>query len=230
MDEADLDPEQHRTALSGLSRVNAVSLSVASVWRPLSTLIDRRPGEAMSVIDVASGGGDVAVGLAERARRRGARLTSEGCDVSPTAIHYATSKARKRGVDVRFFAHDVIRAPLPRAYDVVTCALFLHHLDDQTAVRMLREWYAAARLMLVISDLNRSVSGLGLAWVGTHLLSASPIVHTDAMRSVRAAFTVEELRALVRRAGLPTALTSISRQWPCRWRLVVAHGGSGVVR
>jgi hypothetical protein len=42
-------------------------------------------------------------------------------------------------------------------------------------------------------------------------------VHYDALVSVRAAFTIEEARALAQSAGLAGA--QFERAWPARWRL-----------
>ena len=66
-------------------------------------------------------------------------------------------------------------------------------------------------------DLGRSLPGLAIAWLGTRLLTRSPIVHTDALLSVRAAFTPDEALDLARRAGWPAP--RIERVWPCRWLL-----------
>jgi hypothetical protein len=74
----------------------------------------------------------------------------------------------------------------------------------------------AGRLVLV-NDLNRSLTGLVLAHVATRLLTLSSVVHADGPRSVRAAFTPNEVRALAERAGLSGAV--VARRWPCRWLL-----------
>ena len=175
----------------------------------------------LSLLDVACGAGDVAIGVARRARREDVNLVIEGCDISPTAIAYATDRARRAEADVRFFEHDVLNTPLGRVYDVVICSLFLHHLDEAAAIRLLRTLDAAARSLVIVSDLDRSRLGLVLAWLGTRLLSRSPVVHVDSLRSVRAAFTRAEAAALAAKAGLTSS--RLTAHWPCRWRLVAEH-------
>ena len=219
MDEPDIDPQLHRNALRGLERINAISRTVPALWGPLAGLLRQRA--SLSVLDVACGAGDVAIGLAKRARAAGALLAIEGCDVSPTAVAYATRQSQHRGVDLRFFEHDVINTPLPATYDVIVCSLFLHHLEDEQAVRLLGALYAAARSLVIVSDLERSRMGLLLAWLGTRVLSRSPVVHVDSLRSVRAAFTRQEAVGLADRAGLRSY--HVTRHWPCRWRLVAGH-------
>ena len=217
MDEPDLDPRLHRGALRGLERINAVSATVPGIWAPVANLW-RRQRTGLSLLDVACGAGDVAIGVARRARQEGVKLVVEGCDISPTAIAYAKARARRVDADVRFFEHDVMSTPFGRTYDIVTCSLFLHHLDEHDAVGLLRTLDATARSMVIVSDLDRSRLGLSLAWLGTRLLTRSRVVHVDALRSVRAAFTRAEAASLAAKAGLTSCL--LTTHWPCRWRLV----------
>jgi 2-polyprenyl-3-methyl-5-hydroxy-6-metoxy-1,4-benzoquinol methylase len=219
MDEPDIDPRLHRDALRGLERINIASATGSAVWAPVVGLWRRRQAAALTLLDVACGAGDVAIGIARRASREGVKLAVEGCDISSTAIAHATAQAQRADADVRFFEHDVLNTPLDRSFDVVVCSLFLHHLDENDAVRLLRTLDAAARSLVIVSDLDRSRLGLGLAWLGTRLLSRSPVVHVDGPRSVRAAFTRAEAAALAARASLTSY--RLTTHWPCRWRLVV---------
>jgi len=221
MDEPDIEPELHRDALRGLERINIVSATVPTIWAPVAGLCRRHPGATLSVLDVACGAGDVAIGVARRARRESVNLVVEACDISPTAVAYAKDRARRAGVEVLFFQHDVLNTPLGRGYDVVACSLFLHHLDDRQAVRLLQTLHLAARSLVIVSDLNRSRLGLVLAWLGTRLMSRSPVVHVDSLRSVRAAFTRAEAATLANRAGVSSF--ELTSHWPCRWRLIAEH-------
>jgi SAM-dependent methyltransferase len=141
-----------------------------------------------------------------------------GWDMSPVAIDYARSLASRRGVEgVRFEPADALLAPIPAGTDVVVCTLFLHHLPDADAVALLGRLAEAARQALVVSDLRRTLLGTVFTWVGCRILSRSEVFRVDGMRSVAAAFTLEEARALAGRAGLAGA--RISRIWPQRWLL-----------
>lgn len=222
MDAPDLDPALHHEALAGLERINVVSLTVSSVWRPLIEARRRQAAGALSVLDVACGAGDLATGLVLRARRHGAAITMEGCDISQTAIDHARRRAAERGAPVTFFRHDALSQALPRQYDVVVCSLFLHHLDEENAAKLLATLGAAARSLVIVTDLDRSRLGLALAWVGTRLLTRSPVVHVDSLRSVRAAWTRAEAEALAADAGL--SRFRVHPIWPCRWRLLAERG------
>jgi hypothetical protein len=74
--------------------------------------------------------------------------------------------------------------------------------------------------MVLINDLVRNRAGFVLAYAGTRILSASKVVHSDGPRSVEGAFTLAEVRALAKRAGMQDA--QVDKRWPCRlllsWR------------
>lgn len=219
MDQPGLDEAEHLRALRGLGRINLLSRSAGILWPAIESESRQGGGEMLRVLDLAAGGGDVAIGLARRARRAGLRVAIEGCDVSPAAVAFASRSAEAAGVGVRFFRLDALNDALPEGFDVLTCSLFLHHLSDDEAVELLTRMAAAARRAVLINDLERSAVGYALAWAGCRLLSRSPIVHHDGPTSVQAAFSGEEALGLARRAGL--AGVRLSRHWP--WRFLL-HG------
>lgn len=217
MDQPDLDPRQHVAALRGLARINWISASDGILWRPLAALAREHPGRPLRVLDVATGGGDVPLRLWRRAQKAGLPLAFSGADVSPTALEHARHKAAEAGADVEFFPLDVLRDEVPADFDVITTSLFLHHLQEDEALAVLRKLGTAAGLLVLINDLVRSRLGYTLAWLGTRLLSASRVVHVDGPRSVEAAFTTAEAADLAARAGLTGAV--LTRHWPYRFLL-----------
>jgi 2-polyprenyl-3-methyl-5-hydroxy-6-metoxy-1,4-benzoquinol methylase len=217
MDDPQLDPAAHARALRGLTRINRISRSVATIW-PRVRATARHGDRPLRVLDLATGAGDLPIGLARRAARDGIPLEIAACDISPRAIAHGRAAAERAGVRVAFFEHDCLAAGIPPGYDVVTCALFLHHLDEADIVRLFSAARAAVGRLLLCDDLRRSRLGLWAAQLGTRLLTRSPIVHTDGARSVRAAFTPTELAELARQAGLDGF--TIRPHWP--WRQLLA--------
>ncbi len=217
MDQPGLDEARHLRALRGLGRINRVSRSAGILWSAIENESRQCGGGTLRVLDLASGGGDVAIGLAHRVRRAGLRVAIEGCDVSPAVVSFASRLAEASGVGVRFFRLDALEDALPEGFDVLTCSLFLHHLSEDQAVELLRRMAAAARRAVLINDLERSTVGYAMAWAGCRLLSRSPIVHHDGPASVRAAFTCDEALGLARSAGL--AGVRLTRHWPWRFLL-----------
>src|SRR5947207_3208402 len=106
MDRPDLDAASHHQALRGLQRLNFWSGSAGILWRPIRDLA-RSLGRPLRVLDLATGAGDVPIGLWRRAARAGLDLQIEGCDVSPRAVAYARQQAERFRADVRFFPLNV---------------------------------------------------------------------------------------------------------------------------
>ncbi|MGH8116845.1 MAG: methyltransferase domain-containing protein [Rhodanobacteraceae bacterium] len=214
MDDPTLAAQAHNAALHGLRRINWISGTAAALWPRIERVLRAHPDAGASLLDVACGGGDVAIAVARRAQRHGFPLNVQGCDFSDVALEHASRAARHADVAVKFFRADVTTDALPQHYTFITCTLFLHHLTDVRIAALLRG-LAGSTDHLLVSDLVRSPMGYLLAWIGTRLLSGSPIVHEDGLRSVRAALNVTEAGALAREAGLQGVC--FERQWPQRF-------------
>ncbi len=217
MDQAGLDPREHARALAGLARINAYSGVSRAFWHPIRRLLKTSDCRRCRILDIGSGGGDVAIRLWRRAQAAGLALEVHGWDKSNVAVKYATSQAARVHANVHFFQRDVFAAAWDETYDVVMSSLFLHHFDDQTTADLLKRMRGAARRLILVSDLLRSFPGLIIAVAGTRLLSASPIVRADGPLSVRRAFTRQEIQTLAERAGLEGA--KIAWRWPFRFLL-----------
>jgi len=219
MDDPALDADSHRLALRALARINAVSRSAATLSTALCRQVADSQNGPVRVLDVACGGGDVMVDVARRAHKAGVPLAVHGCDLSPVALGHARQEAERRGVEADFFARDVLTEGLPDGYDLVCSSLFHHHLSREDAVGLLRAMAEAGHRVLV-QDLLRGTLGYVLAWSGLRLLSRSDVARVDGPRSVRAAFTLSEVRTMAAEAGYVGAV--VQRGWPerfiLRWR------------
>jgi 2-polyprenyl-3-methyl-5-hydroxy-6-metoxy-1,4-benzoquinol methylase len=171
----------------------------------------------LRILDVACGGGDTVRAISRLGRREGIDLEVHGCDISDEAVTLATAAARAEGLEAHFFQADAIGAPLPGGYHLIITSLFLHHLREVDAEALLRSMAAATLEQVMVHDLIRSHLDLLLTWIGTRLLSRSPIVHIDGPLSVGGAFQFDEVAQLATAAGLAGA--QISRFWPERFLL-----------
>lgn len=214
MDALDLDPEEHRLALAGLRRLNSLSGVSSVLYRRLLRLAPAKPRRPMRVLDVASGGGDLPVAWLVRARRQGFPLHVTALDRSGTALEAASEQAQRANVDLATVQRDCLCDGLPGGFDVVTCSLFLHHLNEPQAIRLIQEMWRASRRSVVVCDLERSRLNLALVAAAARLVSRSGVVHHDAVASVQGAFTRPELADLFRHSLGFTV--PVRRSLPCR--------------
>ena len=215
MDDPGLDADRHVAALDALGRINRLSGTGGRVLREVLRLARRRRGP-VRVLDVACGDGRILAEVVRAASRRGVQVSAHGCDVSPVALRRAEHLMSGADAAAELFRVDVTRDPLPGRYDLVACSLFLHHLSASDSVRLLTAMRRAGGAVLV-QDLRRTPLGFLLAWTGVRLLTRSDVARVDGPRSVRAAFTLEEVRDLAVRAGMADA--RIDRSWPQRFTL-----------
>ena len=177
---------------------------------------------SLSLLDIACGGGEVPIGVARELRRSGIAVHLTLLDRSASAVGQAVSAARAAGMEaVRGVIADaggeIAGLMMPGSFDVVTNSLFLHHLPDSAAVmRLLAGMRQVAGRLMVISDLRRCRAGFAAAWLGCRVLSRSRVVHHDGPVSVRAAWSIEELRTFAERAGLANAAIERCRPWRMR--------------
>jgi len=202
MDQEDLARNDLAQALTGLGRLNLVGLAAYQIWRVLCKIIARKNLKQISLLDLASGGGDILFALERFAKRAGVKFEGMGLDIKKDAIELSNNRSKKAGSSVTFKQCNVLTDSLPEGYDIVLNSLFLHHLTSNEAVMVLSKMNNAAKIALIVSDLTRSRSALIAAVISTRLLSRSPIVHIDGPLSVRAAFTKEEAWNLAQQAGL----------------------------
>ena len=195
MDDPDLPEAEHLAALRGLAHINVLSGSSRILWSPLRQFLRSSGLNRIRLLDVASGGGDVPLHLGRRLRRVGFAFEVTGTDISPRAVASARCRAAAEE-SVHFDTLDVLREELPGGFDVVTCSLFLHHLSNEQSRQLLMKMANAAGRLLLVSDLVRSATNVLLVGIAARLLSRSYVVHFDGPQSVRAAFTLAELREL----------------------------------
>ena len=217
IDDPALAKEKLFGALEGLTRINFLSASAGSVWGPMLRLARELKLDRLRVLDVATGGGDIPLALWRKGKRAGLPLEIAGVDISERALEFAQRKCTECGSVVRFEQRDILRDGLPEGFDVIVSSLFLHHLTNDLAGELLAAAAMATKHLVLINDLRRGRYGLTLAYFAGHVLSSSPVVRVDAVRSVRAAFTMQEALAMAEASGMKGA--TVHRRWPARYLL-----------
>jgi ubiquinone/menaquinone biosynthesis C-methylase UbiE len=147
--------------------------------------------KSLSWLDVAAGAGYVPRTVSEHFSQRNIRL-------NVTLLDRVGSHVGNGG---RSVVGDALALPFRDAsFDLVSSQLFVHHLSPDQVVLFVQEGLRVCRRAFLINDLIRDPLHLVLAYAGFPLYR-SRITRNDAPASVRQAYTVEEMRAMLSRAG-----------------------------
>lgn len=189
------DLERINRFLGGHAIVRAYLDRALPVWRSHRASADG----ALTVLDVATGGGDVPAAVVAWGRRRRVALRVVGVDRHPTIARLATARCP----DVTVIRADARALPFRDAsVDVCLCNLALHHLTPEEGPALIRHLHRLARIGFLVVDLLRSPAGFGGVWLMTRLLRNHLIRH-DAPLSVRRSRSWEEYCQLTAAAGVP---------------------------
>lgn len=209
VDKGDYDPAELRSNLADLRLYNRWFGGTRIILRELGRM-PGLPGRAgrITLLDVATGSGDIPAEVARWGARRGIVVTAAGLDANPDVLSEASrfQGSRRRPHRAGLMGGEACRLPCAdRSVDVVVCSNFLHHLDTPAAVAALREMKRVARAGVITVDLVRGRASLLLVWLLTRLTTGNRLTRNDGPLSVRRAFRPAELAALAREAGLDGA-------------------------
>ncbi len=200
------DPAELAANLQDIRTVNRLAGGVTTILRHLPGLLDHVSHERpAAILDLAAGGGDIPRALATWADRQRRPLQLTVTDRSPEIL--AEARRTLGGVPgVTFSVCDARAVPMPnRSFDIVLCSLSLHHFAPGEAVQVLREMDRLSRTGFIVNDIRRCLAGYVAAWAASRVATRNRLTRHDMPLSVLRAYTPDELRALLRQAGIPEA-------------------------
>jgi ubiquinone/menaquinone biosynthesis C-methylase UbiE len=223
-----LDEDHHDSAelaanLRDIRRVNHLLGGTSTSLRHLPDLVAAVPSsESITILDLATGSGDIPIALTTWAVKHERKVTIVASDYSQEILDLARVQIAGHP-DITLAQYDARSVPLPDdQFDIVLCALSLHHFAPDDAVQVLREMDRLARVGFVLNDLRRSRLGYAAAWVAARVTTRNRLTRNDAPLSVRRAYTPDELKDLLHRAGIDDAMIS-THHW---FRMAAVRGGA----
>lgn len=215
IDAPDADPVQLRCSLRFIRRVNFVfgyTRATLSYFKRFSVGWNR--GQTIRILDVATGSADVPRAILRWAGQAGFDVKIVGIDLHARTV--AEAAAQNASSRLSIVRADAIHLPFAQdAFDYALTNMFLHHLDEEDVVSVMREMSRVARRGIVISDLSRNPSAY--RWISLFTVLANSMVRHDARVSVMQAFTRNEILGLRDRAGI--MFTSYFPHFGHRWIL-----------
>jgi ubiquinone/menaquinone biosynthesis C-methylase UbiE len=190
---AEIDAALHAVTLAN-QRFGGVRLHARLLHRALGCASRaQRP----HILEVASGRADVLQGALLQLG-----VAAEVTLLDRSAAHLPDPCAWPSALPApRTVTGDALALPLPDAsVDIVSCCLFLHHLEPPQITRYLAESQRVARVAVIINDLERNALHYRLAQLN-RVIDRSRISRHDGPASVRRAYTYSELARMLENTG-----------------------------
>lgn len=168
-----------------------------------NTLVaDVGAAESVSILDVGAGSGGLLRVVKKWLGPRASMLTGTDLDLEAT-------KAIRLGPpagDVQSLQCDALMLPFADAsFDYVFCSLFLHHLPDDAAIRLIREMSRVAKKRIFVYDLHRHPVAYYFYKAASRVF-LQPFTQQDGALSILRSFKPAELFDLAKKAGLSDIL------------------------
>lgn len=185
-------PAEIASALSDLRHINQWFGGIAATQSMIVQVTKRVGVTSLSLLEVAAGAGYVPQAASARMQKLGVRL-------QVTLLDRARSHLKNSaGNGTSAVAGDALALPFAdESFDVVSCCLFIHHLEPQQVVQFVNESLRVCRAAVIINDVIRDPIHLALVYVSLPLYR-SHFTHHDAPASVRRAYTIAEMRQMLR--------------------------------
>lgn len=204
MDRPGQDYQLLKEDLAELQRINRALGGYRIPLRYLDQLLQRvsPPIRRFTVLDLATGAADVPRAIVTWAKQRSYAVEITAVDVNPDILRIA----REHTVgwpDIRLEQQNLLALPYPPAsFDIVLCALALHHFAAPDVIAILRRIHDIARVGYIVNDLRRNRTAIWLSRLMVNTVVTNPIARFDAPASCERAFAMDELRAMAAQAGM----------------------------
>ncbi len=207
-----------KTSMRDIGRVNRWFGGVATTQKMVERMSHASGTKHFSLLEVAAGSGEVPELVERKLERNGIILDVTLLDRAQSHLPGEKFIGGNHSVVADAFA-------LPfrdRAFDLVSCCLFAHHLSPQQLAQFVREGLRVSRRALLINDLVRHPLHLALAFAGFPLMR-SRVAWLDGLTSVRRAYVPSEIRSMLSSAlsHEATAQVEISRNLLYRMGVIV---------
>jgi hypothetical protein len=218
MDTEVVSYEELRGVLKELTQANELSFA----YRPTLAFFRRLARQGLlsrdrpiTVIDAASGYGDMSRKVDRWAEKRGLELQFVGVDMNPSAAR-AAAEATALGRPLRWVTANLFDFQAEGGADIIMTSLFTHHLPEPMLVRFIQWMEKNARIGWFINDIERHPVPYYFLKFAFWATRRHRFMRHDGPVSIASAFKKKDWERMLKEAGLPEGAAKIEAWTPFR--------------
>ncbi len=218
MDDFDMEGEILRDALDKIAKINQLLGGNKITIEGVKSLLKGKPkSQAIRIIDVGCGNGDMLRALADYAQESDLNFSLIGIDANNFTIQYAKQLSTNYP-NISFECKDIFKDPNPIC-DIMLCTLTLHHFKDEEIIHLLSNIKQQAKVGIVINDLHRSALAYYLFKALCFLFNLNHMSREDGLVSILRGFKKTDLLAYSN--ALQPKSFSIKWKWAFRYQWII---------
>ncbi|MFU8861894.1 MAG: methyltransferase domain-containing protein [Cyclonatronaceae bacterium] len=193
------DPECDLKLLENTYRQFSTINRLLAGWEKVFTryiLPHCRPGQRYTLLDLGSGGGDLAVYIANLSRKYDREIQVYATDTDQRAYLYALKN--HGGKDVLFMDDSLDQiASTDMQFDFVISNHLMHHLQEDELKTIMETAAGICERSIIFNDIRRSPAGYVLFSTAIRPFFWNSFIIPDGLMSIRRSFTKRELERVV---------------------------------
>lgn len=222
MDDFEMEGAQLRETLDKIASINRLLGGNSVTFSGVAELLSiQTKTEKITILDAGCGGGDLLRELSRWGRKRNLDFHLIGIDANTDAVRYA----REQSVDfpeISYLTADLFSTDIQQWQpDIILTTLTLHHFSDEDILKLLVNFRKAARIGIVINDLQRSALAFRLFQVVSFVFRLPEMPSYDGLVSILRGFKRSELRTFSEKLNLKTY--SIRWKWAFRFQWIIQN-------
>lgn len=220
LDNLSLEGDQLKRNLTELDWVNRLLGGYQVLKNGIANFLKYIPlQKTITICDLGCGDGASLRYLAKWARKNNRKIKFTGID----ANHHIIKLAKAITLDypeIHYLNNNIWDESIQsQTFDIITCNLFCHHLDQNNLIKLIKQLITQARFGIIINDLHRNYIAYWSIWILSRILSCSVYFKHDAPLSVKKGFQKNELEELL--TQLPEITYQIRWRWAFRYQVLI---------
>lgn len=222
MDDFSLEGEELRDALDKIAKINQLlggnKLTLNGLKRFLTPNLKN---EAITIVDVGCGNGDMLRNIADYGRDNGYIFNLIGIDANAFTVNHAVQLSSKYN-NITYLCEDVFKMNFEKLNcDVVLCTLTLHHFKEDSIIDILTIFKRFSKRGIVINDLQRSAVAYRLFQLLCVTFGLNKMSREDGLTSILRGFKKQELIYFSKKLNFNNY--TIQWKWAFRYQWIIQN-------